>query len=169
MSSVPRHKIPEHTKYQILVRQAFRCKGVPNYTCPLLASTGGLFDEAGYDMDHVIPLVLGGSSDPTNLQALCVSCHRIKTSREEAVRSLGKPMVISASLREHLLRFRREVLRFDASTPFAVFWSTFYGWSVAHRQFWKKTAVRQEFNAILRGSALLGVKGGRAPLKHQPV
>lgn len=150
-----RTKIPEHTKYQILVRQAFRCKGVPNYTCPLLGCTGGLFDEAGYDIDHVVPLVLGGSSDPTNLQALCVSCHRIKTSREEAARFLGKPVAYSASgetpLREHLLRFRREVMPFDAATPFTAFWLAFYGWSVAHRQFWKKAAVRKEFEAILKG------------------
>lgn len=149
--SSSRPKIPEHTKYQILVRQAFRCKGVPDYTCPLLATTGGLFDAAGYDMDHLIPLVFGGSTDPSNLQALCVSCHRIKTAREEASRRLAPPSVDHGKqtpLRAHLLRFRREVLPFDATTPFSAFWLGFYGWSVAHRQFWKKSDVRREFESL---------------------
>jgi hypothetical protein len=68
----------------ILVRQSFRCKGVPNYTCPL---QGRHFDEAGYDIDHIQPLFLGGSNDPTNLQALCPSCHRVKTIAEQRSRS----------------------------------------------------------------------------------
>lgn len=73
----------DSTKYQILVRQAFACTKIPNYTCPIL---GKLFDEAGYDIDHVLALADGGSNDISNLQALCPSCHRVKTARENRAR-----------------------------------------------------------------------------------
>lgn len=73
----------DSTKYQILVRQAFACAKIPNYTCPILDK---LFDEAGYDIDHVLPLADGGSNDISNLQALCPSCHRVKTARENRAR-----------------------------------------------------------------------------------
>ena len=35
-----------------------------------------------YDIDHIIPLHLGGSEEPDNLQALCPGCHRQKTDQE---------------------------------------------------------------------------------------
>ena len=73
----------ESTKYQILVRQAFACAKIPNYVCPILDK---LFDEAGYDIDHILPLADGGSNDISNLQALCPSCHRVKTARENRER-----------------------------------------------------------------------------------
>jgi hypothetical protein len=84
MPATPRATFTEYQKYMILVRQSFRCKGVSNYTCPL---QGRHFDEAGYDIDHIHPLFLGGSNDPTNLQALCPSCHRVKTIAEQRSRS----------------------------------------------------------------------------------
>lgn len=33
-----------------------------------------------YDIDHIIPLALGGSDDDNNCEALCKVCHRIKTA-----------------------------------------------------------------------------------------
>jgi 5-methylcytosine-specific restriction endonuclease McrA len=35
-----------------------------------------------YDIDHIIPLSLGGTEDSSNLQALCPGCHRKKTDLE---------------------------------------------------------------------------------------
>ena len=35
-----------------------------------------------YDIDHIIPLSLGGSEEDDNLQALCPACHRKKTDKE---------------------------------------------------------------------------------------
>jgi len=32
-----------------------------------------------WDIDHVIPLALGGNNEPENLQILCRSCHQAKT------------------------------------------------------------------------------------------
>lgn len=35
-----------------------------------------------YEVDHVVPLFLGGSNDRENLQLLCPECHRSKTARD---------------------------------------------------------------------------------------
>lgn len=35
-----------------------------------------------YEVDHILPLGKGGSNNPNNLQALCVSCHKTKTIKE---------------------------------------------------------------------------------------
>ena len=34
------------------------------------------------ELDHVIPLVLGGADDDSNYQSLCVECHRAKSAAE---------------------------------------------------------------------------------------
>ena len=38
-----------------------------------------------YDIDHIIPLSLGGSEEDDNLQALCPACHRKKTDHERLI------------------------------------------------------------------------------------
>lgn len=40
------------------------------------------------EVDHIINKASGGSDDASNLQAICVSCHRRKTSREGYSKSL---------------------------------------------------------------------------------
>lgn len=76
-----KRKVSESTKKQVAGRQRFRCATVPNYACPLRNEP---FDEAGYDIDHIVELRNGGSNDISNLQALCPTCHRVKTSRNTA-------------------------------------------------------------------------------------
>jgi 5-methylcytosine-specific restriction protein A len=34
------------------------------------------------EVDHIIPLHLGGRDDESNLQGLCIDCHKEKTSTE---------------------------------------------------------------------------------------
>jgi 5-methylcytosine-specific restriction protein A len=36
-------------------------------------------DERGYDLDHHIPLEIGGDDTDNNLRPLCRPCHRLKT------------------------------------------------------------------------------------------
>lgn len=48
-------------------------------TCGTSVSTGGY---SNCDVDHIIPLVHGGTNDPSNLQIVCVPCHRKKSSLE---------------------------------------------------------------------------------------
>jgi hypothetical protein len=46
-------------------------------------------------LDHVVPKVLGGSNDPTNLITLCVSCN---SSRADALLELWRPDLVDVAL-----------------------------------------------------------------------
>jgi 5-methylcytosine-specific restriction protein A len=37
-----------------------------------------------WEVDHIIPVALGGSRRPDNLQVLCAACHGSKTTRRDA-------------------------------------------------------------------------------------
>ncbi len=39
-------------------------------------------DERGFDLDHHIPLEIGGDDSDDNLRPLCRPCHRIKTGAD---------------------------------------------------------------------------------------
>ena len=39
-----------------------------------------------WDIDHILPLALGGTNEPDNLQILCRPCHRSKTSHSDIPR-----------------------------------------------------------------------------------
>jgi 5-methylcytosine-specific restriction endonuclease McrA len=81
---VKRH-VTAGTKKLVAGRQRYTCAAnVENYVCPL---AGQPFDEAGYEIDHVLALKDGGTNDASNLQALCLMCHRVKSNRSSA----GKP------------------------------------------------------------------------------
>lgn len=92
--------LSDHEKKRILGRQRNRCMNVLSpsivgYTCPLSYDPvlPGVFDEAGCEYDHILELAEGGSNDLTNFQALCVSCHRVKTARYNYERMKSKPKV----------------------------------------------------------------------------
>lgn len=38
--------------------------------------------EVSMEVDHVVPVALGGSDSEDNLQGLCVDCHKKKTSQD---------------------------------------------------------------------------------------
>jgi len=42
-----------------------------------------------FHVDHIIPRVQGGTNDPSNLQALCITCHMKKTRQENSTRMTG--------------------------------------------------------------------------------
>ena len=72
-------KVTQAKKKQIAGRQRFCCSAnVEGYICPLDKKP---FDESGYEIDHIVELCNGGSNEDSNLQALCIMCHRVKTSR----------------------------------------------------------------------------------------
>ena len=82
-------KLTDAQKKHIAAKQFHRCansntiqlKGIEEYNCPLWNKTEnqGLFDLSGYDIDHIIEHCLTGDDSESNLQALCISCHRVKT------------------------------------------------------------------------------------------
>ncbi len=40
-----------------------------------------------WELDHIVPLIDGGSHDDENLQTLCTPCHAAKTAGEARVRA----------------------------------------------------------------------------------
>jgi 5-methylcytosine-specific restriction enzyme A len=51
-----------------------------NPLCVLCKAKGKA--SASVEVDHIIPLHKGGADDPSNMQAVCVPCHRAKTFKE---------------------------------------------------------------------------------------
>lgn len=59
----------------ILLRDHYTCR-----TCGLVTHS--------LEVDHIVNLAQGGTEDDSNLQALCIPCHKAKTARE-SVAHLG--------------------------------------------------------------------------------
>jgi HNH endonuclease len=85
-------KLSEAQKKLIAGAQSYKCanspdkslRGIENFKCPQWMKPGiykGSFDESGYDIDHILEFSAGGTDDDDNLQALCKSCHSVKTKR----------------------------------------------------------------------------------------
>lgn len=86
-----REHLSDTIKKQVAGRQLYKCAnnkeieliGLKGYKCPRWYSTyhNGDFDEAGYDIDHIEEYCLTQDHNIENLQALCKSCHSVKTKR----------------------------------------------------------------------------------------
>lgn len=85
-------KVTEAIKKRIAGKQAFKCanrpninlKGLEGYECNLWKlndENKGSFDESGYEIDHINEHCKTGDDSEENLQALCKSCHLVKTKR----------------------------------------------------------------------------------------
>ena len=55
-----------------------RCAAAANWRCAKCDCTVDAF----YEIDHVVPLHMGGSNATTNLTVLCLYCHKEKTYNE---------------------------------------------------------------------------------------
>jgi len=51
------------------------------YTCQVCGRVG-----TDLEVDHVVPLAIGGNNSDSNLQVLCPSCHLVKSEAEEKER-----------------------------------------------------------------------------------
>ena len=86
-----RSELTESTKKEVAGIQYYKCANTPtskldkleNYKCPLwnCEVNKGSFDKSGYAIDHIIEYSLTKNNDVTNLQALCPSCHAVKTKK----------------------------------------------------------------------------------------
>ena len=85
-----KRKVTEALKKLVAGRQNYKCANSPsannivkNYKCPLWQNTQrlGNFGEEGYQIDHIVEHSLTQNDDESNLQALCLSCHSVKTRR----------------------------------------------------------------------------------------
>jgi len=81
--------ISEGIKKQVAGKQKYKCanngsnnvKGIEGYLCPYWQNGDGSFDESGYEIDHIEEFSLTQNNNINNLQALCRSCHAVKTKR----------------------------------------------------------------------------------------
>lgn len=64
MTKTPRIPIPDSVRKYVYQRDNYQCK-----------SCGKTQHEIILNIDHIIPLALGGSNDISNLQTLCVTCN----------------------------------------------------------------------------------------------
>ena len=69
-----KRNVSEQTKKYVASNQNWRCKN-----CNVIL-------DASYEVDHIIPLYLGGSNDIKNLRALCRNCHGKKTLEDNMKR-----------------------------------------------------------------------------------
>ncbi len=89
-----KRKVTESMKKNIAGKQRYLCAnnpdvvliGLENYECPLWRQYDnektrpvGSFDESGYEIDHIIEYSINQDDGENNLQALCLSCHSVKT------------------------------------------------------------------------------------------
>ena len=96
--------VTESQKKRVAGRQRYTCAAsVPEYTCPM---KGEPFDESGYEIDHIKELRDGGMNELSNLQALCIMCHRVKTSRMTTTMSKKERVVEESPVSEKLEKFR---------------------------------------------------------------
>lgn len=72
----------QRTREHVLYRDSYSCRCD---ACPHAHPCGARATE----VDHVIPIAEGGSSELHNLQALCSPCHQLKSARE-ARRRVGR-------------------------------------------------------------------------------
>lgn len=94
-SQLKKRKLTPKQKIKIASRQYYKCANSPNsqvisnYDCPLWKDNinPGSFDESGYDIDHIEEFCISQNDKEDNLQALCLSCHRVKTKRFNSKKS----------------------------------------------------------------------------------
>ena len=67
-----KRQVTPYTKKLVAARQKWICK-----TCTKTFS-------ADFHVDHIIPLFKGGDNNIENLQALCPTCHMLKSAMERA-------------------------------------------------------------------------------------
>jgi 5-methylcytosine-specific restriction protein A len=65
-------RVPPQQRARVLERDGHICQ-LQFAGCTIVASV----------VDHAVPLASGGGADPDNLQAVCESCHVIKTAAEK--------------------------------------------------------------------------------------
>ena len=79
----------KRTNEEMLQHQRLRRKLItnnPNACCVVCGSKDNL------QLDHIITYVIGGTTDESNVQVLCKSCHRKKTEQERQQLGWDKPL-----------------------------------------------------------------------------
>lgn len=77
IGKTPDSKIPDRVKDRVADKSGDRCTKCDRHV--------GGFLPAQYD--HAIPLIIGGENRESNLQLLCVPCHKAKTALDVKLKS----------------------------------------------------------------------------------
>jgi hypothetical protein len=113
--------IPQYIKNTILRRQNGKCANIPmrpalnlqDYICLLWQTNDGKFDEAGYNIDHIVEYSDSYNNHISNLQALCPNCHAVKTKRFMAQKLIdGKGRLNSQELEDNSMKPKKRRLNF---------------------------------------------------------
>ena len=81
--------ISQKIKKLILEIQLYKCANNPNnpalnlsdYNCLLWICYDGVFDNSGYEFDHINEYCISKDNSIDNIQALCPYCHSVKTKK----------------------------------------------------------------------------------------
>ena len=86
-----RRKLTYGQRNTVAGLQHYKCANTPSkslrligqFACPLWSKVNdtGSFDESGYEIDHIIEYSKTKDNRLRNLQALCPSCHAVKTGK----------------------------------------------------------------------------------------
>lgn len=102
--------VPKRTRYEVLRRDNFSCR-----------YCGASAPDVKLHVDHVTPVALGGSDDPSNLVAACADCNAGKSSvapnaelvddvRRDALR-WAKAVTVAARLAAEAIEDRRAIIQ----------------------------------------------------------
>lgn len=78
-------------KWQLLRTQILKRD---NYLCQPCERQGRI--TSAHEVDHITPIHKGGTDDLSNLQAICIDCHKDKTQKE-----LGNKRKVSSACDEN--------------------------------------------------------------------
>jgi len=90
---VKRKFLTKKQKDVLLEKQRYSCANVPFsgivkkkdnvtfYDCPFWKFNHGIFDESGYEADHITEFNISNDNSIKNFQLLCTACHSVKTKR----------------------------------------------------------------------------------------
>ncbi len=89
------------------------------YICPQWKNYNGSFDKSMYHIDHIIELQYGGTNHHSNLQALCPSCHSVKTNFQKG-QKINKEIQVKRNVSEKLKKqiAARQYFRCANVSPF---------------------------------------------------
>lgn len=94
--------ISDAKKRSIAGKQYYKCANNPknklrrleNYKCPLWEKDNhnkGSFDCSGFEIDHIDEFITSRNNSEENLQALCKSCHSVKTRKFREIMHIIHP------------------------------------------------------------------------------
>lgn len=111
--------VSKRTRFEVLRRDDHTCR-----------YCGGKAPEVTLTVDHVLPVALGGTDDPTNLVACCHECNAGKSSTspgEKLVADVNEEALKWAAAREIALRKRAERIASEKKLAGA-FLESWRGW-----------------------------------------